>query len=127
MINKNKVILMTRLAAYENGVGKKYLKTGRYFRGDYISSQLIKSFICGTISYLAIVIVIAFYNFELFMSDIYATDLVEFGKSQGKTYLICIGAYLVATYILAIYRYRRSRRSLKAYNAFLSRLSRFDE
>ena len=127
MVNKNKVILMTRLAAYENGVGKKYVNTGHYFRGDYVGLQLIKSFVCGTLSYLAIVIVIAFYNFELFMSDVYATDLVEFGKKQGKTYLLCMGIYLVATYIVAMYRFRRAKRSLKAYNAFLSRLSKFDE
>ena len=36
MLNAERVILMTRLAAYENGEGKKNVAIGKYFRSDYI-------------------------------------------------------------------------------------------
>ena len=113
---------MTRLASYEKGKGGKYVNIGHYFRSDYIGLQLIKSFICGTLAYLSIVMIIVFYDFELLMSDVYATDLPAFAKKQGITYLILMGIYMVITYILAVYRYNRAKRSLTAYNAYLNRL-----
>ncbi len=36
MVDETKVRVMTRLAAYEEGTGKKYLPIGQYFRTDYI-------------------------------------------------------------------------------------------
>lgn len=122
MINESKIIIMTRLAAYENGVGRKYMERGHYFRTDYISLQMIKSFICGTLAYLSIVVIIGFYNFELLMSDVYNTDLLEFAKKQGKTYCILMGIYLVVTYALSLYRFNKAKRSLNAYNNYLNKL-----
>ena len=64
MINEEKVIMMTKLASYESGEGKKDISILNYFRNDYIGFQLLKSVISATISFLAIFAVYAFYNFE---------------------------------------------------------------
>lgn len=122
MLDENKIIIMTRLAAYEKGAGKEYVRRGHFFRTDYISLQLIKSFICGTLAYLSIVVIIGFYNFELLMSDVYNTDLLEFAKKQGTNYCVLMAIYLVATYALALYRFNKAKRSLSAYNSYLNKL-----
>lgn len=122
MLDESKIIIMTRLASYEKGNGKKYVNMGHYFKSDYISLQLIKSFICGTLAYFAIVVIIGFYNFELLMSDMYATDLLAFAKKQGKIYGISMFIYLVITFIVALKRYNKAGRSLRAYNSYLSKL-----
>lgn len=122
MLNENKIIIMTRLAAYENGAGRKYVERGHYFRTDYISLQLVKSFVCGTLAYLSIVIIIGFYNFELLMSDVYNTDLLEYAKQHGRSYCILMGIYLIVTYAVALYRFNKAKRSLNAYNNYLNRL-----
>ena len=36
MINEEKVKIMTKLAMYEQGKGRKYLPVSRYYRSDYI-------------------------------------------------------------------------------------------
>ena len=54
MINESRVKLMTRLAVYEGGEGKKNMSIGSYFRGDYISVQVIRSVICGTAAFLLV-------------------------------------------------------------------------
>ena len=80
MINEEKVIMMTKLASYESGEGKKDISILNYFRNDYIGFQLLKSVISATISFLAIFAVYAFYNFENIMQDIYKLDLLAFGN-----------------------------------------------
>ncbi|MDE6972606.1 MAG: hypothetical protein K2P07_03380 [Lachnospiraceae bacterium] len=123
MINEEKVILMTRMASYEEHEGKKDISIIHYFRGDYIGFQVLKSVIAGTISFLAIFAVYVFYNFEELMQDIYKMDLLEFGKSIVILYLCVVGAYGVISYVMFASKYSRARKSLKHYYDNLKKLS----
>jgi predicted secreted protein len=50
MINEERVILMTKLASYERGPGKKNVTISNFFRSDYIGFQLLKSVIYATMA-----------------------------------------------------------------------------
>ena len=54
MVDEEKVILMTRLASFEAGEGKKYVPIANYFRTDYITLQLLKSIIAGVVVFLSV-------------------------------------------------------------------------
>ena len=51
MVNEEKVILMTRLASYEDKEGRKCQKVADYFRSDFIVIQVAKTLISATISF----------------------------------------------------------------------------
>ena len=51
MLSEERVILMTKMASYEEHEGKKYMKIGRYFRDDYIAVQILKSIFCATLAF----------------------------------------------------------------------------
>ncbi len=123
MINEEKVILMTRMASYEEHEGKKDISIIHYFRGDYIGFQVLKSVIAATISFLALFAVYLFYNFEELMQDIYSMDLLAFGKNVIILYLCTIGAYAVISYVMFASRYSKARKSLKHYYDNLKKLS----
>ncbi len=122
MINEKKVRLMTKLAAYEQREGKKYTPIINYFRTDYISLHMLKSFVAGTIAFASVIGVYFFYNFEVIMGDIYNIDLLAFGKKMLTVYIICMAVYLLITYIFAFYKYGRARKSLKIYYYNLKKL-----
>ncbi|MDO4302280.1 MAG: hypothetical protein Q4D94_00075 [Bacillota bacterium] len=123
MINEEKVILMTRMASYEEHEGKKDIAIIHYFRSDYIGFQILKSIIAVTISFLALFGVYVFYNFEEIMQEIYKMDLLDFGKSVMILYLCVAGAYGVVAYVVFACRYSRARKSLKHYYDNLKKLS----
>ncbi|MCM1127423.1 MAG: hypothetical protein NC429_13245 [Lachnospiraceae bacterium] len=123
MINEEKVILMTRMASYEEHEGKKDISITHYFRGDYIGFQVLKSVIAATISFFALFAVYLFYNFEELMQDIYQMDLLSFGKNVIVLYLCIVGAYGVISYVVFASRYSRARKSLKHYYDNLKKLS----
>lgn len=126
MVDENRVILMTRLASYESHEGRKYLSVGKYFRGDYISLQLLKSFICGTLAFCIVAGLAVLYDVEKFMKNFYQTmDMIELVKKVGIIYLIVIGSYMLITYVIATYQYNRSRQSLKTYYGNLKKLSKY--
>ena len=122
MISEQRVKLMTRLAAYEQKEGKKNEKIGSYFRGDYISLQILKSVICATIAFLLIVGLFVLYDSELFLSDIYKIDILDYVKKLILYYCIFTGVYVLISYVVYAIRYRKAKRRLKVYFNNLKRL-----
>ncbi|MDD6811971.1 MAG: hypothetical protein PUD93_08915 [Lachnospiraceae bacterium] len=123
MLNEERVILMTKLASYEANEGKKNIAIGNYFRGDYIGWQVLKSIISATIAFVVVFAMYIFYDFEVFMMDIYKMDLLEFGKNVLILYAAVVGGYAVISYIVYAYRYNRAKKSLKLYYMNLKKLS----
>lgn len=123
MLNEERVKLMTRMASYETGEGKKNMNIGKYFRGDYISIQVLKSIISSTISFVICFALYLFYDFENFMENIYAMDLVQFAKDVLVIYVVVTVGYALMTYIIFSVRYKNARKSLKKYYNNLRKLS----
>lgn len=123
MINEEKVILMTRLASYEENEGKKDIPIINYFKNDYIGFQVLKSVIAATISFFALFGVYCFYYFEDLMQEIYKMDLLGFGKSIVILYLCVVGAYGVISYVIYANKYNRAKKNLKNYYSNLKKLA----
>lgn len=123
MLNEERVILMTQMASYESGEGRKNVRIGNYFRSDYIAVQVLKSVISGTIAFGIIFALYILYDFEVFMQDLYKIDLLAFAKNVLTNYAISIVAYGLLTYIISTYRYVKAKKSLKSYYHSLKKLS----
>lgn len=123
MLNEERVILMTKLASYETNEGRKNVAIGNYFRSDYIGWQVLKSIISATIAFVVVFAMYIFYDFEVFMADIYKMDLLEFGKKTLQIYAVAVGSYAVISYIVYAYRYKRARKSLRLYYMNLRKLA----
>ena len=123
MLNEERVILMTQLAAYEAGEGKQNVKIGNYFRSDYIAVQVLKSIVSASIAFALVFALYVFYDFENFMQNLYKIDLIAFARDVLIWYGVTVVSYSVATYIGCTYRYSKVRRSLKRYYHNLKKLN----
>lgn len=123
MLNEERVILMTKMASYEQNEGKKNANIGNYFRGDYIGVQVMKSVLCATIAYGIIFALFIFYDFEVFMQDIYKMDLVTFAKNALIYYAVTVLVYGGISYAVYSYRYTKVKKSLKCYYHNLKKLN----
>lgn len=123
MLNEERIKLMTKMAAYEADEGKKNVAIGNYFRGDYIGLQVIKSIISATIAFVIVFGLFVFYDFEVFMSDIYKMDLLGFDRTVITAYLIFVAVYALISYMIYTYRYAKARKSLKMYYNNLKKLA----
>lgn len=123
MIHQERVILMTKLQAYEDGGGKKDIGIAGYFRGDYIGSQILKSIICMTLATAILYGGYIFYNLEEFMKNLYQTDWIAYAGVLLKRYLVLVIAYALITYLVYAYRYTKAKKGLKKYYGGLKELS----
>ena len=123
MLNEKRIILMTKMASYETNEGKKNVAIGSYFRTDYIGWQVLKSIISASIAFVVVFGMYIFYDFEVFMTDIYKMDLLEFAKRVLTLYLWTIGIYAAISFVVYTVRYSRAIKSLKVYYINLRKLS----
>lgn len=127
MLNEERIILMTKMASYEEHEGKQNMAIGNYFRSDYISLQIMKTVISATLTFAIVLGIVGFYHFETVMKEIYQVDLLEAGRRLLLAYVIFTGIYTFICYLVYSYRYNRAKKSLKKYYSHLQELSELYE
>lgn len=123
MLNEERIILMTKMASYEENEGKKNMAIGKYFRSDYIAIQVLKSIFSATIAFGIVFALFIFYDFEVFMQDIYKMDLITFARNILTYYGITVVVYGAVSYGICSYRYAKAKKSLKCYYHNLKKLN----
>ncbi len=123
MLNEDRVILMTKLASYEQKKGKKNIKISKYFRSDYLVMQMLKTLLCTTIAYAFLAGLYLLYHFEEITSNLYQMDLVGFIQKIVMLYGVFVVVSCVFTYIVYSYRYLKARKNLKEFMSNLKKLS----
>ncbi len=122
MLNEDRIRLMTHMAAYEAGAGKRDISINEYFRGDYLSFQVWKSAIYGMIGFVIIVGLNVLYDFNTFLTDFYKMDILEYFKDLAVKFGIFIAVYVVISYFIYAYRYYRVKKHLDTYVKLLNEL-----
>jgi len=125
MINKERTTMMTKLAIYESGQGKKELQITKYMPREYISTQMLWSFLCGTIAFLIIFALGALYNIESLMMDIFSMDILKVARNVLLIYIAFMSVYLCACYTYFIYRYAQYKKRVSGYLQALKELYRY--
>lgn len=124
MINEEKVKIMTEIAMYEQGKGRKYLPVSKYYRSDYIGLALIKNFFLVTIGYVMAIAAVAVYFGEYLMENLHKMDLVSLGIYIIIGYVAALVGYSILTYIQYSVKYFKAKKSVKEYYTQLTELSK---
>lgn len=123
MLNAERVILMAQMASYEENEGKKNVNIGNYFRSDYIAIQVLKSVLSASIAFVIVFALYIFYDFEVFMQELYKMDLITFAKDVLLYYAVTVVSYGILSYGVYSYRYSKAKKSLKRYRHNLKKLN----
>lgn len=128
MLDENRIRLMTRMASFEANEGKKYIPIATYFRGDYISYNVIKAAISATVAYVLVVAVYIYYNLENYMADLYKLDIMDIAHKMYKGYIVVVGVYCLVAFIIYALRYNRAKKNIQEYYQALKKLGNlYDE
>lgn len=122
MVNEQKVALMTKLALYEEKEGKKNIPLGKYYKDDYVSMNVVATFIWSTFAYMLILGAIVFMHLEQMMVELATMDYVKVGTQIAVGYVAMLVVNVVIAYIVYTIKFKRVRVSLNEYNANLKKL-----
>ena len=127
MLNNEKIILMTKLALYEQGEGKKNIPAGKYYKSDYIGMRLLGSFVYINIAFIILCAIWIVQNSEPLLKKITTGKVFGIIFYLVVVYIITVVLYMIVSYVYYAYKYKKIRRSLKGYHSNLKRLQEIQD
>lgn len=127
MLNKDRIRLMTQLAAYEQNEGKEYMPMSQYYRKDYVGLQMIKTFFCSTIAFCILFLLHILYELDAWMEELYQMDYQTYMIDILLKYIVFVLVYQVIAWIVYSLRYQKGHKSQKQYHNKLKRVEKLYE
>lgn len=124
MIDTTKVKLMTKVAIYENGVGKHDIRMNRWKSSTYISFKVFESLIYFTIGYA---ILAGLYSVRYFSSilkdgiDVFKEPLCQIAIVYGVLFLLC----WISCYFYFKKKYKEAHQRIIEYDKDLETLDSY--
>lgn len=95
MLNEDKIKLMTGIALFEKREGKHIFPANRYFRSDYISGRILRSFFAYTVCFILCALMWVLYSMERLLNVMELDEVVGAAKAGAVLYaagLVCISS-----------------------------------
>lgn len=127
MIDATKVRMMTKLAVYESGEGKKELKMHRYSKGTYLSLKQLESFFAITLAYVLGAILYGSRYYTEIVKKGLAFDYGHLLVHIFVGYAVVIVLNFILTDRIVRRRYDRMTSHIKEYDKNLFTLNRYLE
>lgn len=127
MLNEERIRLMTKMVCYEESEGKEYMPVKQYYRRDYVSFEMLKTFITSTIAFGILCLCWILYDMENITRILGGGDLVSFGISLLIKYAVFIVLYQVIAFLVYNRRYTKATVSVKKYYSALKKVQRLQE
>lgn len=124
MLNEDKIKLMTSISMFEKKEGKRIFPINRYFKGEYVSNHMARSFLGYTFCWILGTIIWVLYNIESLLSATVLDDIQSLLVKLGVLYGAGLIIYLLITLVVYNYRYDYASRGIKVYVAKLRRLEK---
>ena len=121
-LDDEKIMLMTRVASFEQEEGRKAMRICNFFRSDYVILNVVKSAVSSTIAFALLLALYIYYNIDSLLQEVYSMDLIKTGRSVLTYYIAFVGVSALISYVVFSFRYDRAKKSLKNMNAALKKL-----
>lgn len=127
MVNEERLHYLIKIARFDAYDGKQCKPMEQYARKDYLSLQLIKSFLTGTLAFAMILALWGLYSMDMLMEEINQMDIKGVLISMILSYVVFMLIYLVATYIIFNLKYTNGRKKVKKYYNSLKKVNNMYE
>lgn len=127
MLSEERIRLMTKMASYEEGEGKEYMPIKQYYRKDYVTFGMLKSFITSSIAFGILFMCWILYEMENITEILASRDLAELGAFALAIYIGFVAVYQVIALLVYNRRYTRATLSIKEYHSLMKKVQRLQE
>ena len=127
MLNEDKIRIMSRCAMYEKAEGKEDLKINRYFQGDYVRLNVLKTLIGATIGFVLCLGLYIVLQSEYYMENFVSLDLMALGKTFLFAYVVVMIIFGIISVMFYGWKYADAQKRIRWYYKDLNALSEFNE
>lgn len=126
-LDGNRVMLMTRMASFEDNEGKEAIRICNFFRSDYVCLNVLRAVVSATVSFFLVLALYVYYDIDRLLQEIYTMDLMAMGRKLVTAYVIFAGAFGIIAYVVYSFRFDWAKKHLNDYNYALRELLNMQE
>jgi len=127
MIDRRKVILLTKMAVYDKHNGEKDRRVNGFFRSDYVYRRNMWARLGAAAGCLIILAIYWTNQLAAGSVDILNMDWQKAGMDAGMWLLTAMAVYTLFSTVLATVEYQASQRRLQRYYGYIRQLERLRE
>lgn len=127
MLNEKRVKHMVKLASYDTKYGSEDMKVSTYFKNDYISLNLLFTFLWTTISYAILAVLLGLSYMDLLLEDLTLQKLLYIGGTVIGAYIVILTVTLIIAGRYFKKKHLKARKHMKVYRANLDTLDHMYE
>ena len=95
MLNEKRVKHMVKLASYDTKYGSEDMKVSTYFKNDYISLNLLFTFLWTTISYAILAVLLGLSYMDLLLENLTLQKMIYIGVAVVGAYVVLLTVTLI--------------------------------
>lgn len=122
MVNEKRVKQMSKLAIYEQKMGKEPFRLSSYYRSDYVRLQGLKTLVAITIAYGICLAGYMVLRLEYILDHLMQIDYKNVGIIIVGSYLLLLVVFFLLSRVLAVRKYERAKAQLEIYSHLLGEL-----
>lgn len=112
---------------YEKGQGKEDLAVNRYYQGDYVRLNTLKTLIGVTVGFVLCFGLYLVLRAEYYMENIVGMDLMAFARNVLMYYVIVLVIFAVISIVFYGWKYTDTQKRVRWYYQDLKALAEMDE
>lgn len=124
MLDKRRIRLMTKLAAYEQSDAGEDMKINSYYKKDYVGLKTVTGAIWATVGYGMAAVLFVLCNLDTLMEDLSMQKLITLAVTAIVGYFLVLVAYCVFSGVFYGARHKKAGQQVKRFYNNLSRLER---
>jgi len=124
MLDKNRIRLMMKMAAYEKTKAKLDLNISNYYKKDYVSFNTLLTALWITLGYILIIGLVAICSLDYLMKDLTVTKIITVAAVVVGVYIVLLVIYSVCTANFYKARHNKAKQRIKRYYRDLSHLEK---
>ena len=124
MLNQERICEMTQLAIFDQKEGENCRPMMQYFRSDYVSKEVLKSVIYGTMAYGILLVGWVLRGVEDLINQLATLNILDMLMGILKNYGIFMLIYLFITVCVYQRKYTLGRRKIREYQMHLKTVNK---
>ena len=116
VVDLEKVRIMTKLAAFEQKEEEDAIKITKYYQGDYVRHELLKTLACVTVGYVCLCVLGLLYQVEYLIGNATKLNYPQVLGQVVSGYCILLILYGIGVSLAYIYQYHKAKKKIKGYD-----------
>jgi len=127
MLDKNRIRLMTKMTAYEEGRAPEDQKISSYYKKDYVSFNTLIAALWVTLGYLLIAGLVVVVHLDALLNNLTMTKVITIAAVFFGSYIVLLVIYCVCTASFYRSKHNRAKHRTKRYYRDLAQLEKMTQ